>query len=215
MNQLITKESDVTDAILKMIAYLPTKNLLDIIEKAFFHKLTDQHHMRIAVYLAEKSYNEGGCPIGGVIVHNETNMILGKGHNMLVQANNSRIHGEGAAIADAGRIDFSITNMKTTLTPCDRCYADIYMLGFHRVVIGDVTNVREGNEQKLRDKGILVDIVEDPKGIALYKKYCQEKPEQNLEDWRGLAAVHALTSKTQRPPRTDMYNHPAKRETVE
>ncbi|CAN5244215.1 nucleoside deaminase [soil metagenome] len=191
MTQLITTDTIITEAVLKVIAYIPTKNLLDVIEKGFFQKLTDKHHMRIAVYLAEKSYNEGGCPIGGVIVHNETNLILGKGHNMLVQANNSRIHGEGAAIADAGRVDFSETNMKTTLTPCDRCYADIYMLAFSRVVVGDVTNVRDGNEQRLRDKGVQVDIVEDPKGIALYKKYCEEKPDQNLEDWRGLAAVNA------------------------
>lgn len=190
MDRLITVKNEVNEAILKMIAYLPTKNLLEIIDKEFFEKLTDQHHMRIAVYLAEKGYKEGGCPIGAVIVKNSTNMILGKGHNLLVQTNNPRIHGEGAAIADAGRIDFSETTILTSLTPCDRCYADIYMLGFYRVVIGDVTNVPEGNEQKLRDKGILVDIVEDLKGIQLYKKYCEEKPEQNLEDWRGLAAVN-------------------------
>jgi creatinine deaminase len=189
MHKLITKDSDITEAALKAIAYIPTKNLLDIIEEDFFHKLTDQHHMRIAVYLAEKSYNEGGCPIGGVVVHNETNRILGKGHNMLIQANNPRIHGEGAAIADAGRIDFSKTTILTTLTPCNRCYTDIYMLGFYRVVIGDITNVTDGNENNLRAKGILVDIVEDPKGIMLYKKYCEEKPEQNIEDWKGLAGV--------------------------
>lgn len=193
MSHLISADHPITDSVLKMIAYIPTKNLLEIIEKEFFQKLTDQHHMRIAVFLAEKGYNEGGCPIGGVIAHNETNLIVGKGHNMLVQSNNSRIHGEGAAIADAGRIDFSKTNMKTTLTPCDRCYADIYMLGFHRVVIGDVTNVPDGNEQKLREKGVIVDILEDPKGIALYKKYREEKPDQDLEDWRGLAAVRAKT----------------------
>ena len=41
------------------------------------------------------------------------------------------------------------------------------MRQFSRVVIGDVTNA-SGNEQMMRDKGVQVDLLEDPKGIALY-----------------------------------------------
>ena len=41
----------------------------------------------------------------------------------------------------------------------------------------------------LREKGIQVDILEDPDGIAFYAKYRKEKPDQDLEDWKGLAAV--------------------------
>jgi len=46
----------------------------------------------------------------------------------------------------------------------------------------------------LRGKGVQVDILEDPIGIALYRKYDQEKPAQAAEDWRGVAAVRALQS---------------------
>ena len=35
--------------------------------------------MRIALLLAEKGYEEGGSPIGGVIIDNETRKIVGKG----------------------------------------------------------------------------------------------------------------------------------------
>jgi creatinine deaminase len=63
------------------------------------------------------------------------------------------------------------------------------MRQFNRVVVGDVTNA-SGNEQMLRDKGVLVDILEDQKGITLYAKYRREKPEQDTEDWKGLAEVH-------------------------
>jgi cytosine/creatinine deaminase len=41
----------------------------------------------------------------------------------------------------------------------------------------------------LRDKGVKVDILEDPMGIELYAKYRAEKPELDLEDLKGLAAV--------------------------
>jgi creatinine deaminase len=56
------------------------------------------------------------------------------------------------------------------------------------VVVGDVTNA-SGNEQMLRAKGVQVDILQDPEGIALYAKHRKERPDQDLEDWRGIAAV--------------------------
>lgn len=62
------------------------------------------------------------------------------------------------------------------------------MRQFDRVVIGDVTNA-SGTEQMLREKGVKVDILEDPAGIALYAKYKAERPDLDLEDWKGLAAV--------------------------
>ena len=41
----------------------------------------------------------------------------------------------------------------------------------------------------IRQKGVQVDILEDPEGIALFAKYIKEKPDQHLEDAYGLAAV--------------------------
>jgi hypothetical protein len=46
-----------------------------------------------------------------------------------------------------------------------------------------------GNEGLLREKGLQVDILEDQNGIALYRKYRAEKPELDIEDWKGVAAV--------------------------
>jgi len=105
-----------------------------------------------------------------------------------VQDNDPYNHGETSAIRDAGRQDFSNTTIFTTLSPCDICATLIYMRQFDRVVVGDVTNA-SGNEQMLREKGVKVDILEDPVGIALYAKYRAEKPELDMEDWKGLAAV--------------------------
>jgi cytosine/creatinine deaminase len=188
MKPFITAATPVTDEALNAIAYLPTKSLSKIVDEGFFKKLTDKDFMRLGVLLAKKGYEEGGSPIGGVIIHNETRQILGKGHNTLVQENHPYNHGETSAVRDAGRHDFSQTTMFTTLSPCDVCAALIYMRQFQRLVVGDVTNA-SGNEDMLRRNGVQVDILEDPDGVAFYAKYRKEKPEQDLEDWKGLAEV--------------------------
>src|SRR5215469_7767249 len=185
---LFTDQTPVTDEVLNVIAHLPTRSLESVATPEFFRKMTDANFMRVAVLLAQKGHEEGGCPIGGVIISNETRQILGKGHNTLVQENHPYNHGETSAIRDAGRIDFSQTTIFTTLSPCDVCATLIYMRQFARVVVGDVTNAF-GNEQTIREKGVRVDILEDPMGVALYAKYRREKPELDLEDWKGLAAV--------------------------
>lgn len=188
MKHLITQDTPVTEEALNVIAHLPTKSLPAIVEDGFFFKLSDRDIMRIAVLLAQKSYDEGGCPIGGVIIDNNTRRIVGKGHNTLVQDNDPYNHGETSAIRDAGRQDFSSTTIFTTLSPCDICATLIYMRQFNRVVVGDVTNAA-GNEHMLREKGVKVDILEDAVGIALYAKYRAEKPDLDMEDWKGLAAL--------------------------
>src|ERR1700741_1350351 len=189
MKPFITKDTPVTDEVLNTIVHLPTRSLPKIVDAGFFRKLSDRDFMRIAFLLAKKGYEEGGSPIGGVIISDETRQILGKGHNTLVQENHPYNHGETSAIRDAGRRDFSLTTIFTTLSPCDVCATLIYMRQFSRVVVGDVTNA-SGNEQMIRDKGIRLDILEDRLGIALYAKYRREKPDQDNEDWKGLAEVH-------------------------
>lgn len=186
---LFTDKTPVSDEVLNVIAYLPTKSLAFVADDEFFKGLSDANFMRIAVLLAQKGYQEGGCPIGGVIIDNDTRQILGKGHNTLVQENHPYNHGETSAIRDAGRRDFSQTTIFSTLSPCDVCATLIYMRQFNRVVVGDVTNA-SGNEPMLRDKGVRVDILQDPKAIELYAQYRREKPDQDTEDWKGLAEVH-------------------------
>jgi len=190
-----TDKTPISDDVLNVIAHLPTPSLASVAAREFFQKRSDADFMRLAVLLAQKGYEEGGCPIGGVVVSNQTRQILGKGHNTLVQESHPYNHGETSAIRDAGRQDFSETTIFTTLSPCDVCATLIYMRQFDRVVVGDVTNA-SGNEQMLRDKGVRVDILEDPKGIELYAKYRREKPDQDIEDWKGLAEVRKVKKRS-------------------
>lgn len=188
MTTLLNQQTDITEQALKAIAHMPTRSLTALMDNDFVQKLTDADFMRIAVYLAQKSYDEGGCPIGAVIVHNATNQIVGKGHNTLVQEDHPYNHGETSAIRDAGRANFGDTTIYTSLSPCEVCATLVSMRGFRRVVVGDVTNAN-GTEAYLRQKNIEVDILEDQQGIALYARFRSEKPDQDLEDWRGLDAV--------------------------
>lgn len=189
MNAYCTSSVEIDESLLRVIAHMPTSSLDVLMDKQLWLEISDEQWMRIAVWLAQKSYDEDGCPIGAVIIDNETRRIVGKGHNTLVQENHPYNHGETAAIRDAGRIDFSQTTLFTSLSPCEVCASLLHMRGFSRVVVGDVTNAY-GTESYLREKGIKVDILEDTMGIALYARFRQEQPLLELEDWRGVCATH-------------------------
>jgi cytosine deaminase len=148
-------------------------------------KLDDQAFMDRAYELALKGYNEGGCPIGGVLVDNADGEILGEGHNTLVQEGNPVIHGEMAAMRDAGRMPSRRdTTMYTTLSPCMMCAGTIVQFKIGRVVVGDTVN-SEGNVDFLRERGVEVIVLNDKKCIDLVKKFREEKPDLWLEDWGG------------------------------
>lgn len=189
MTYLVTEDHPTDRAVLQAIAYVPTRNLDKVVDPRFMQKLTDDDFMQVAVLLARKSVEEGGCPIGGVVVDNRTRQIVGKGHNTLVQDGDPFNHGETAAMRDAGRIDFSQTTVFTTLSPCDVCATLLYMRGVARVVVGDVTNA-SGNEGWLRERGVSVEVHESQEGIGLYADYRKSRPEVDLEDWRGKAALN-------------------------
>lgn len=189
MKPLLNQQSEANEQALTAIAHMPTRSLPVLMGDEFAQALTDADRMRIAVLLAQKSYNEGGCPIGAVIVDNATGRIVGKGHNTLVQENHPYNHGETSAIRDAGRLDFSQTTLYASLSPCEVCATLLAMRGFSRVVVGDVTNA-SGTEAALEERGIRVDILEDARGVALYARFRSEKPEQDLEDWQGVSALH-------------------------
>jgi cytosine deaminase len=191
----ITRKTAVNDAVLNAIAHIPTEYLSKLVEPEFFNQMGDRDFMRIATCLARKSYEESGCPIGGVIIDTTSRQIAGKGHNTLGQENDSTTHGETAALRDAGRVarlrgegpvDFRGMTMFTTLTPCLVCCAQISnRCNFDRVVIGDISNA-PSTEPQLREGGIVnVSILEDPEVVALYREYSQKRPDLHYLDWGG------------------------------
>ena len=166
------------------------------------NSLDDETYMALAHRWAAEGYGEGGCPIGGVLVANDDGRILGQGHNALVQEGNPILHGEMAAIRDAGRMaNRHDTTMYTTLQPCFMCAGTIVQFGIPRVVIGDVVNASNDETIRfMRGKGVDV-VVMDPQTsqaardcVALVARFRGEKPEQWMEDWGG-GANPALASR--------------------
>jgi creatinine deaminase len=153
----------------------------------------DEAHMARAFGLARKSYDEGGCPIGAVLADSTSGLVLGQGHNGLVQERNPIVHGEMAALRAAGRMtDRHRTTMYTTLQPCFMCAGTIVQFGIPRVVIGDAVNA-SGPEtiDFLRSHGVEVTVLEPAVSaaaqgcIALAAKFRVERPELWTEDWGG------------------------------
>ncbi len=142
------------------------------------------YYMHLAYEQALKGYHEGGCPIGAVII-DEQGEILGQGHNCLVQEGSPIIHGEMAAMRDAGRMaSRRHTTMYTTLSPCMMCAGTIIQFKIPRVVVGDTVN-SEGNVDFLQDRGVEVIVLNSQECIDLVKKFREEKPDLWIEDWGG------------------------------
>ena len=149
-----------------------------------FNSIEEQHQyfMDRAYALALKGYNEGGCPIGGVMIDAECN-VIGEGHNMRVQENNPIIHGEMSAMRAAGaRESYAGVTMYTTLSPCMMCAGTIAQFNIKKVVVGDTVN-SEGNVEFLRSRGVEVTVMKHQPCIDLVAKFIKEKPKLWMEDW--------------------------------
>jgi cytosine deaminase len=135
-----------------------------------------------AIEEAERGRAEGGIPIGAVLVHR--GRILGQGHNRRVQQGSAVLHGEMDALERAGRQPASVYResvMYTTLSPCAMCSGAILLYGIPRVVVGEHTTFM-GEEDLLRSRGVVVEVVHDRRCIQLMEQFIAEHPMLWYED---------------------------------
>jgi creatinine deaminase len=138
--------------------------------------------LQAAIEEAERGRAEGGIPIGAVLVHGAT--ILGRGHNRRVQQGSAVLHGEMDALERAGRQPASVyraCTMYTTLSPCAMCTGAILLYGIPRVVVGE-NRTFLGEEDLLSARGVVVEVVQDARCIAMMKAFIAEHPELWFED---------------------------------
>lgn len=138
--------------------------------------------MLAAIAEAEKGYAEGGIPIGSVLVH--AGRIIGRGHNRRVQKDSATLHGEMDALENAGRQAAAVYResvLYTTLSPCSMCSGAILLYGIPRVVVGENLTFM-GEEALLRERGVQVDVLQDPGCIALMQRFIAEHPTLWNED---------------------------------
>jgi len=141
-----------------------------------------QQFLDAAIEEAERGRAEGGIPIGAVLVHR--GQIVGRGHNRRVQLGSAVLHGEMDALERAGRQTSSVyreSTMVTTLSPCAMCTGAMLLYGIRHVVVGEnLTFV--GEEELLRSRGVHVEVVQDPRCIALMQRFIAEHPDLWNED---------------------------------
>lgn len=138
--------------------------------------------MQAAVAEARKGLEEGGIPIGSVIVHQ--GRIIGAGHNRRVQNGSSVLHGEMDALENAGRQAASVyreSTMYTTLSPCSMCAGAILLYGIPRVVAGENLTFM-GEEALLRSRGVDVQVLQDKTCVAMMRAFIHARPELWNED---------------------------------
>ena len=132
--------------------------------------------MEAAIEQAHIGRAEGGIPIGSVLVHDGA--IIGRGHNRRVQQGSAILHGEMSALENAGRQPARIYQesvIYTTLSPCAMCTGAILLYGIPRVVVGENQNYL-GEEELLRSRGVLVDVLQDPTCIQMMAAFIAENP---------------------------------------
>src|SRR6056297_3703111 len=144
--------------------------------------LPDEIVMRAAVDEASKGAEEGGIPIGSVLVHD--GQIIGRGRNRRVQKGSTVLHGEMDALESAGRQPARVyreSTLYTTLSPCPMCSGAVLLYGIPRVVVGENRSF-EGEEALLKACGVDLRVLDDPDCIALMTRFMAESPELWNED---------------------------------
>lgn len=139
-------------------------------------------YLQAAIDEAQQGLAEGGIPIGSVLVHH--GKIIGRGHNRRVQQGSAILHGEMDTLENAGRLPASVYKesvLYTTLSPCAMCTGAILLYGIPKVVIGENLTFM-GDEELLRNRGVTVEVAQDPTCIAMMQDFITAKPELWNED---------------------------------
>ena len=138
--------------------------------------------MQAAIAEAQQGLAEGGVPIGSVLVYQ--GKIIGRGHNRRVQQGSPILHGEMDALENAGRQPAHVyreCTIYTTLSPCCMCSGAIELYSILRVVVGDHKTFM-GAEERLRQAGVEVVVLQDQTCIELMETFIDRHPELWNED---------------------------------
>lgn len=137
--------------------------------------------LNAAIEQAEKSWMEGGIPIGSVLV-DASGHIVARGHNERVQSGDPTAHAEVVCIRNAGRRrDWRSLTLVSTLSPCPMCSGTAILFKIPRVIVGE-NRTFLGAETWMQSKGIEIIVLNDPRCIALMERLQREKPDLWAED---------------------------------
>ena len=144
--------------------------------------MSDDTFMQAAIDEAQAGLNEGGIPIGSVLVHD--GRIIGRGHNRRAQKGSAVLHAEMDALENAGRQPAKVYQesiLYTTLSPCAMCSGAILLYKIPTVIIGENLTFR-GEEDLLRERGVTVADMADDTCIRMMRDFIRDHPALWNED---------------------------------
>ena len=144
--------------------------------------MNDSTFMAEALAEARRGHDEGGVPIGCVLVRDGE--IVGAGHNRRVQRDSAILHAEMDALEATGRqpgVFYRDVTLYTTLSPCAMCTGAILLYGIPRVVIGEHESFM-GEEDLLAERGVQVSVLNDHDCRTLMQRFMADKPSLWHED---------------------------------
>lgn len=144
--------------------------------------MSHSEFLQAAIEEAKAGLNEGGIPIGSVLVLD--GRIVGRGHNRRVQKGSAILHAEMDCLENAGRLkarDYQRSILYSTLSPCDMCSGTTLLYKIPHVVIGE-NRTFQGPEDYLRSRGVHLEILDDPTCIRLMQDFIAAQPELWNED---------------------------------
>lgn len=130
-----------------------------------------QRYLETAIEEARRSLRQGGIPIGAVLVYQ--NKIIGRGHNQRVQKGSTILHGEMAALENAGRQQAKVYEQSilyTTLSPCAMCSGAILLYKIPHVVIGE-NQTFMGEESLLTARGVKLEVLQNKECITMMQHF--------------------------------------------
>ncbi|NNM44167.1 MAG: nucleoside deaminase [Chlamydiae bacterium] len=140
----------------------------------------DDIFMKSAIEEARKGHEEGGIPIGSVLV--KDNQIIGAGHNKRIQDNNPVMHAETDCLHNAGRIgSYKGTTLYSTLMPCFFCAGAVVQFGIKKVVVGE-SKTFSGAKEFMQSHGVEVIDLDLLECKQMMDAYIQANPKVWSED---------------------------------
>ncbi len=137
-------------------------------------------YIKAALDEARKGLEEGGIPIGSVLVRG--GKIIGRGHNRRVQNGDPTAHAEIECLRNAGRVgDFSGCTLYSTLMPCYLCAGAAVQFCVPRVVAGESATFA-GARTFLERHGVEVVDLDLPECKALMTAFIEAHPQLWNED---------------------------------
>ncbi len=138
--------------------------------------------LEIAIEEARKGLDEGGIPIGSVLVIE--GRVMGRGHNRRVQNGSAILHAEMDCLENAGRLspaDYRRSVLYSTLSPCDMCSGTALLYRIPRIVVGE-NRTFQGPEDYVRSRGVVLEVVDDAECVQLMREFIASHPEVWNED---------------------------------